>query len=138
MLRIKANIRLQDGQRPTRAAGTALGQQRAFRMSSGRREDREPRNDLGQRAHLYVILTTGAIATGGTDLGQVRVREPGSGFRKSRSAPSPPTLIPHATHSLNRAPPQRVRHPVMRSQAVLRNIAPPFTPWQLLAALRME
>src|SRR5271154_4279569 len=89
MLRIKANIRLQDGQRPTRAAGTALGQQRAFRMSSGRREDREPRNDLGQRAHLYVILTTGATATGGTDLGQVRVREPGTGFRKSRSAPAP-------------------------------------------------
>jgi hypothetical protein len=29
---------------------------------------------------LYVILTTGALATGGTDLGQLRVREAGSGF----------------------------------------------------------
>ena len=29
---------------------------------------------------MCVILTTGALATGGTDLGQLRGREAGSGF----------------------------------------------------------
>ncbi|MGB0062242.1 hypothetical protein, partial [Candidatus Binatus sp.] len=38
------------------------------------------RKDLGQLRAVSVILTTGALATGGTDLGQLRVREAGSGF----------------------------------------------------------
>jgi hypothetical protein len=37
-------------------------------------------------AHLFVILTTGALATGGTDLGQLRVSEAGSGFEIAKQS----------------------------------------------------
>ncbi|MGB9380242.1 hypothetical protein [Candidatus Binatus sp.] len=39
------------------------------------------RKDLGQLRVVPVILTTGALATEGTDLGQLRLSEAGSGFR---------------------------------------------------------
>ncbi|MGC2276220.1 MAG: hypothetical protein WA571_09450, partial [Candidatus Binatus sp.] len=38
------------------------------------------RKDLGHQRAIPVILTTGALATEGTDLGQLRVREAGSGL----------------------------------------------------------
>ena len=33
---------------------------------------------------------------------------------------------------------KRVGHPIMRSQAALRNVIPPFAPWQVIASLRIE
>jgi hypothetical protein len=52
------------------------------------------RKDLGQLRAVPVILTTGALATGGTDLGQLRAREAGSGFALLHSEKNPETYGP--------------------------------------------
>src|ERR1700730_13243314 len=49
-----------------------------------------------------------------------------------------PAFTTYAGNSLRRARSKRVGHPVMWSQAIFRNVVPPFARWQVIAALRME